>query len=205
MCRASLSFGGGHESLRSRPWRWQQTWLSGGAAHLSQGRPSPACSLRGGAGGREDGQTSADRAVPPAMGARGATPGAAHGVPFRRSPPTTCALRGGGLGPLSFGPGAAGALPPCPRKKAAAGPRRRAVPVAVPRTGAAPLAARRGRRCGGRPAVPPGPRRGQGCPAAAAEPPPRAGPGSAPASLRAASAGEPGLCPGEPGLGPAER
>lgn len=180
MCRASLSFGGGHESLRSRPWRWQQTWLSGGAAHLSRGRPSPACSLRGGAGGREDGQTSAG-------GAGG------DGVPFRLS----------AFPPFRRGP--APPLPPCPRKKAAAGPRRRAVPVAVPRTGAAPLAARRGRRCGGRPAVPPGPRRGQGCPAAAAEPPPRAGPGSAPASLRAASAGEPGLCPGKPGLGPAER
>lgn len=120
-----------------------------------------------------------------------------------RPPP---ALSGDGeLGPLNFGPGAAGALPPCPGKKAAAGPRRRAELAAVPRTGAAPPAARRGRRCGGRPAVPPGPRRGQGRPAAAAAHPPRAGPGSAPASLRAASAGEPGLCPGQPRLCLGER
>lgn len=167
-----------HETLGPQPWRWQQTWLWGAAAHLSRGRRSTACSLHGGAGGREDGLIS---------------PGAGTG----RLP--ACAVRGGGPGRSIAGRELqVRCLPstapwrsrPCLAKKAAAGPR--PCPRQQQRaSGAAPPEARRGRRCGGRPAVPPGPRRGQGRPAAGPRPAPLRQARLRPASLRAASAGEP--------------
>lgn len=194
----------GHKTLRPRPWGWQQTWLSGAAALLSsprssRGRPDTACSLHGGAGGREDGQclppwgpgagprNSARGAFPPLSAHRLRRPGAeGWGRPAAgRELQVRCLpVRSVGIPPAPVEEGARRCLAP------------RCAPGQCPRSGAVPPEARSGRRCAaeGR-QYPRAPAEGRVAPRLR----PRPLPGSSPASHRAASAGEPRLCRAEPG------